>query len=73
VWLGDKRKVEPTARAFWNFHRSLTMREAQIEARAIQREETGVASVGSVFFLASSDADFLSGETIKVDGGKHLL
>jgi NAD(P)-dependent dehydrogenase (short-subunit alcohol dehydrogenase family) len=49
------------------------MRDAQIEARAIQREETGEDLVGSVFFLASSDADFLSGQTINVDGGKHLL
>jgi NAD(P)-dependent dehydrogenase (short-subunit alcohol dehydrogenase family) len=49
------------------------MRGAQIEARAIQREETGEDLVGSVFFLASSDADFLSGQTINVDGGKHLL
>jgi NAD(P)-dependent dehydrogenase (short-subunit alcohol dehydrogenase family) len=49
------------------------MRDAQIEARAIQREETAADLVGSVFFLASSDADFLSGQTINVDGGKHLL
>jgi NAD(P)-dependent dehydrogenase (short-subunit alcohol dehydrogenase family) len=49
------------------------MREAQVEARAIQREETGADLVGSVFFLASSAADFLSGQTINVDGGKHLL
>ena len=49
------------------------MREAQIEARAIQREETGADLVGSVFFLASPDADFLSGQTLNVDGGKHLL
>jgi NAD(P)-dependent dehydrogenase (short-subunit alcohol dehydrogenase family) len=73
VWLGGKCKVEPTARAFWNFHISLTMREAQIEARAIQREEAGAAVVGSVFFMASSDADFLSGQTINVDGGKYLV
>jgi NAD(P)-dependent dehydrogenase (short-subunit alcohol dehydrogenase family) len=49
------------------------MREAQVEARAIQREETGADLVGSAFFLASSAADFLSGQTINVDGGKHLL
>jgi NAD(P)-dependent dehydrogenase (short-subunit alcohol dehydrogenase family) len=49
------------------------MRDAQIEARAIQREETAADLVGSVFFLASSDADFQSGQTINVDGGKHLL
>jgi 3-oxoacyl-[acyl-carrier protein] reductase len=49
------------------------LRDAQIEARAIPREETGADLVGSVFFLASPDADFLSGQTINVDGGKHLL
>jgi len=73
VWSGGKFKVDPTARAFWNFHRSLAVREAKIEARPIQREETGADLAGSVFFLASSDADFLSGQTINVDGGKHLL
>jgi NAD(P)-dependent dehydrogenase (short-subunit alcohol dehydrogenase family) len=28
--------------------------------------------VGSVFFLASPDADFISGQTLNVDGGKHM-
>lgn len=49
------------------------MLQAQIEARAIQREETGEDLVGTVFFLASTDADFISGQTINVDGGKHML
>ena len=30
-------------------------------------------SEGTVFFLASPDADFISGQTIAVDGGKHML
>ena len=47
--------------------------EAQIEARCIPREETGADLVGTVFFLASPDADFTSGQTLNVDGGKHLL
>jgi hypothetical protein len=38
------------------------LRDAQVEARAIQHEETGANLVGSVFFLASSDADFLSSQ-----------
>ena len=47
--------------------------EAQIGARAIQREETGQDLVGTVFFLASPDADFMSGQTLNVDGGRYML
>ena len=49
------------------------MLEAQIETRAIKREETAADLVGTVFFLASPDADFMSGQTLNVDGGRHLL
>ncbi len=52
---------------------SARMLETQIEARAIQREETGEDLVGAVFFLASPDADFMSGQTLNVDGGKYML
>jgi NAD(P)-dependent dehydrogenase (short-subunit alcohol dehydrogenase family) len=47
--------------------------EAQVKARAIQRDEKGEDLVGTVFFLASPDADFMSGQTLNVDGGKHML
>jgi 3-oxoacyl-[acyl-carrier protein] reductase len=47
--------------------------QAQVKARAIQRDETGEDLVGTVFFLASPDADFMSGQTLNVDGGKHML
>jgi 3-oxoacyl-[acyl-carrier protein] reductase len=47
--------------------------EAQIKGRAIQREERPEDLVGATFFLASRDADFISGQTINVDGGKHML
>ena len=47
--------------------------EAQIASRAIPREERPEDLVGAVFFLASRDADFVSGQTINVDGGKHML
>lgn len=49
------------------------MLKAQIETRAIKREETAADLVGTVFFLASPDADFMSGQTLNVDGGKHML
>jgi NAD(P)-dependent dehydrogenase (short-subunit alcohol dehydrogenase family) len=49
------------------------MIEAQVKTRAIQRDETGDDLVGTVFFLASPDADFMSGQTLNVDGGKHML
>jgi NAD(P)-dependent dehydrogenase (short-subunit alcohol dehydrogenase family) len=49
------------------------MIKAQVKARAIQRDEKGEDLVGTVFFLASPDADFMSGQTLNVDGGKHML
>jgi NAD(P)-dependent dehydrogenase (short-subunit alcohol dehydrogenase family) len=44
----------------------------QISSRAIQREETPEDLVGA-FFFPSSDADFMSGQTISVDGGRHTM
>lgn len=49
------------------------MLEAQIKGRAIAREETGDDLIGTVFFLASPDSDFISGQTINVDGDKYML
>jgi len=45
---------------------------AQREARALQRDEEPEDLVGAVFFLASPDADFISGQTLNVDGGKFM-
>ena len=49
------------------------MVQAQAKAGAIQRDEAGEDLVGTVFFLASPDADFMSEQTLNVDGGKHML
>lgn len=45
---------------------------AQIEKRAIKREEKPADLVGPVFFFASPDADFVTGQTLVVDGGLHM-
>jgi NAD(P)-dependent dehydrogenase (short-subunit alcohol dehydrogenase family) len=47
--------------------------DQQIELRALPREETGSDLIGAIFFLASPEADFISGQTVNVDGGKHML
>jgi NAD(P)-dependent dehydrogenase (short-subunit alcohol dehydrogenase family) len=50
-----------------------TLLKQQVELRCIKRDEKPEDLVGTVFFLASPDADFISGQTINVDGGKHML
>ena len=45
----------------------------QLTVRAVPRQEEAEDLVGAVFFLASPDADFISGQTINVDGGSHML
>jgi NAD(P)-dependent dehydrogenase (short-subunit alcohol dehydrogenase family) len=42
-------------------------------SRAIQRDESPQDLVGTVSFLASADAAFLTGQTIVVDGGSAML
>ncbi len=49
------------------------MIKAQIAARAIQRDEVGEDLVGTTFFLASPDADFMTGQTLNIDGVAHML
>ena len=46
---------------------------SQNEVRCIKREEKADDLVGAIFFLASPGADFISGQIINVDGGKHML
>ena len=45
----------------------------QIKVRAVPRQEEAGDLVGAVFFLASPDADFISGQTLNVYGGSHML
>lgn len=41
--------------------------------RALQRDEQPEDLVGPVFFLASPDAGFITGQTLNVDGGNFML
>jgi NAD(P)-dependent dehydrogenase (short-subunit alcohol dehydrogenase family) len=43
--------------------------EATVMSRAIKREQAPRDILGTLLFLASSDSDFLTGQTIVVDGG----
>ena len=42
------------------------------DARSLKRDEKAEDLVGAVFFLASTDADFVTGQVINVDGGSHM-
>ena len=46
--------------------------EFQLKARAIKRLETPEDLAGTLIYLASSDSDFVTGQTIVVDGGSIL-
>ena len=50
-----------------DFH---VVRESTPPSRAIKRVMVPEDMVGAVLFLATEDSDFLTGQTINVDGGK---
>ncbi|WP_113698759.1 SDR family NAD(P)-dependent oxidoreductase [Nonomuraea lactucae] len=45
---------------------------AQREGRAIKRDELPEDLVGPVFYLASTDSDFVTGQILNVDGGSFM-
>jgi NAD(P)-dependent dehydrogenase (short-subunit alcohol dehydrogenase family) len=46
-----------------------TARDRAIASRALQRDEQPQDLIGALIFLASADSDFVTGQTIAVDGG----
>jgi 3-oxoacyl-[acyl-carrier protein] reductase len=43
--------------------------ELQLKERSIKRLQTPEDLIGTLIFLASPDSDFMTGQTIVVDGG----
>ncbi|WP_338603069.1 3-oxoacyl-ACP reductase family protein [Sulfolobus tengchongensis] len=50
-----------------------TYLESRKETRSIKRDQTPEDLVGTLIFLASDDSDFITGQTIVVDGGSVFL
>lgn len=48
------------------------MNRERIQARAIKRTEAPQDLVGTIVFLCSSDSDFMTGQTLVVDGGAQM-
>ena len=47
----------------------LAYRDAVVGSRAFKRDETPEDLIGALIFLSSSDSDFMTGQTVVVDGG----
>jgi 3-oxoacyl-[acyl-carrier protein] reductase len=50
----------------------LKYRQGAAATRALQRLQTPQDLVGAVAFFASADSDFITGQTLVVDGGAHM-
>jgi NAD(P)-dependent dehydrogenase (short-subunit alcohol dehydrogenase family) len=48
------------------------LRMLNLESRSLKREETPEDLVGALVFLASHDSDFMTGQTLLVDGGSAM-
>jgi NAD(P)-dependent dehydrogenase (short-subunit alcohol dehydrogenase family) len=48
------------------------LRTLNVESRSLKREETPDDLVGALLFLASHDSDFMTGQTLLVDGGSAM-
>ena len=48
------------------------LRDVSVAARTIQRDQVPEDVVGAVVFLCSAQADFITGQTIVIDGGQYF-
>jgi 3-oxoacyl-[acyl-carrier protein] reductase len=46
--------------------------ERQLKERSLKRLQTPADLIGTLLFLASSDSDFITGQTLVVDGGSVM-
>ena len=49
-----------------------TLRDVSVAARTIQRDQLPEDVVGAVVFLCSAQADFITGQTMVIDGGQYF-
>jgi NAD(P)-dependent dehydrogenase (short-subunit alcohol dehydrogenase family) len=43
------------------------------ESGALKRQQQASDLVGGVFFLATDDAAFITGQTLNIDGGRRFI
>jgi NAD(P)-dependent dehydrogenase (short-subunit alcohol dehydrogenase family) len=48
------------------------LRDVSVAARTIQRDQVPEDVVGAVVFLCSPTADFVTGQTMVIDGGQYF-
>jgi NAD(P)-dependent dehydrogenase (short-subunit alcohol dehydrogenase family) len=48
------------------------LRDVSVAARTIQRDQVPADVVGAVVFLCSAEADFVTGQTLVIDGGQYF-
>jgi NAD(P)-dependent dehydrogenase (short-subunit alcohol dehydrogenase family) len=46
------------------------LRDVSVSARTLQRDQTPADVVGAVAFLVGDGSDFITGQTIVIDGGQ---
>jgi NAD(P)-dependent dehydrogenase (short-subunit alcohol dehydrogenase family) len=54
------------------FMGNASVMQGQIESRAVKREQIPEDLAGAMIFLSSSQSDFISGQTLVVDGGSFM-
>ncbi|MBI3015302.1 MAG: glucose 1-dehydrogenase [Candidatus Tectomicrobia bacterium] len=52
---------------------AVAFRQSAVSDRCLKRIETPQDLVGAILFLSSDDSDFITGQTIVVDGGSSLI
>jgi 3-oxoacyl-[acyl-carrier protein] reductase len=50
----------------------MAQNQQRLQARALKRTEVPQDLVGTIVFLCSSESDFMTGQTLGVDGGAQM-